>query len=57
MNILPSVQELETDGRTKRWGFVNYSMTEVINFANNEIAILIFRICNTFIIVCLATIK
>ena len=40
MNILPSVQELETDGRIKRWGFVNYSMCEVINFANNEIAIL-----------------
>ena len=40
MNILPSVQELETDGKIKRWGFVNYSMCEVINFANNEIAIL-----------------
>ena len=40
MNILPSVQELETDGRIKRWGFVNYSMSEVVNFTNNEIAIL-----------------
>ena len=40
MNILPSVQELETDGRIKRWGFVNYSMCEVVNFTNNEIAIL-----------------
>ena len=40
MNILPSVQELESGGRIKRWGFVNYSMTEIINFTNNEIAIL-----------------
>ena len=40
MNILPSVQELESDGRTKRWGFINYSMADIISFSNKDIAIL-----------------
>ena len=40
MNILPSVQEIDSEGRIKRWGFVNYSMTEIITFTNDEIAIL-----------------
>ena len=40
MNILPSVQEIDSEGRIKRWGFVNYSMTEIITFTNDEIATL-----------------
>lgn len=41
LNILPQVEELDvTDGRTKRWGFINYSLKEVVNFSAKEIALL-----------------
>jgi len=41
LNILPQVEELDSiDGRTKRWGFVNYSLKEVINFSAEDVALL-----------------
>ncbi|MBQ8636018.1 WYL domain-containing protein [bacterium] len=40
LNIMPSVDEIETNEKIKRWGFINHSLTEVINFSNDEIVIL-----------------
>lgn len=41
LNILPQVEELDSmDGRTKRWGFVNYSLKEIINFSAEDVALL-----------------
>ena len=40
LNILPSVDEIETNEKTKHWGFINHSLTEIIAFSNDEIATL-----------------
>lgn len=40
LNLLPQVGELPTNSRIKRWGFINFSMNELISFSNNEIATL-----------------
>ena len=40
LNLLPLVGELPTDSRVKRWGFINYSMNELVSFSKDEIATL-----------------
>ena len=41
LNIMPQVEELDSaDVRTKRWGFVNYSLREIINFSAEDVALL-----------------
>ena len=40
LNLLPQVGEIPTDSRVKRWGFINYSMNELVSFSNDEIATL-----------------
>lgn len=40
LNLLPQVGEIPTDSRVKRWGFINYSMNELISFSKDEIATL-----------------
>lgn len=40
LNLLPQVEELPSDSRIKRWGFVNYSMNELVSFSKDEIATL-----------------
>ncbi len=37
LNILP-VEEIETLGKEKHWGFINYYMKEIIDFTSDEIA-------------------
>lgn len=36
--IFPSVDEIETDDNQKHWGFVNYSISNLISFTPKEIA-------------------
>ncbi len=38
MNILPNVQEIETTDSRKHWGFVDYSIKELVWFTPEEIA-------------------
>ncbi len=38
LSILPQVDEIETEGRQKRWGFTNYSLNELVSFSNEDIA-------------------
>lgn len=38
--ILPQVDEIETNSRTKRWGFTNYTLNELVNFSSNDVATL-----------------
>lgn len=38
LNILPQIEELETDERCKRWGFRNFSLSELVTFLPDEIA-------------------
>ena len=40
LNLLPQVGEIPTDSRVKRWGFINYSMNELVSFSKDEIATL-----------------
>ena len=36
--IFPSVDEIETDDTQKHWGFINYSISQLISFSPKEIA-------------------
>ena len=36
--IFPSVDEIETDDNQKHWGFINYSISNLISFTPKEIA-------------------
>ncbi len=38
--ILPQVDEIETDERCKRWGFINYTLNELVSFSNKDVAFL-----------------
>ena len=38
LNIMPQVEELETNERCKRWGFRNYSLNSLVAFTPEEIA-------------------
>lgn len=40
LNLLPQVGEIPTDSRVKRWGFINYSMNELVSFSKDEVATL-----------------
>lgn len=40
LNVMPQVEELETDDRCKRWGFRNYSLAQLVSFTPSEIATL-----------------
>lgn len=40
LNLLPQVGEIPTASRVKRWGFINYSMNELVSFSKDEIATL-----------------
>lgn len=40
LNLLPQVGEIPRDSRVKRWGFINYSMNELVSFSKDEIATL-----------------
>lgn len=37
-NIFPQVDEIETDDSQKHWGFINYSISNLISFTPKEIA-------------------
>lgn len=37
-NILPQVDVLNEDEKVKRWGFTNFSMKELVEFTDDEIA-------------------
>lgn len=37
-NVFPQVQEIEVDGNQKHWGFVDYSIKEMVHFTPEEIA-------------------
>jgi len=37
INVFYQVDEIETDGKVKRWGFKNFSMSEVVEFTDKEI--------------------
>lgn len=38
MNIFPQIEEIETQDSQKHWGFVNYSISQLISFDPKEIA-------------------
>ena len=38
LNLLPQVGEIPTDSRVKRWGFINYSISQFITFTPKELA-------------------
>lgn len=40
LDILPQIEEIDTDERCKRWGFTNYSLNELIYFSNEDVAFL-----------------
>lgn len=40
LSILPQVDEIETDGRQKRWGFINFTLNELVTFSHENIAVL-----------------
>ena len=40
LSILPQVDEIETNGRTKHWGFSNFTLSELVSFSPNDLAIL-----------------
>ncbi len=40
LSLLPQVDEIPTESRLKRWGFINYSMNELVSFSKDEIATL-----------------
>ena len=40
IDILPQIDEIETVGKEKHWGFTSGYMNEIINFTPDEIAIL-----------------
>ena len=40
LNAMPQIDELEPDGRCKRWGFINYSLSQLVSFTPSEIATL-----------------
>ena len=37
-NVFPAVQEIETDDNQKHWGFVDYSIKQMVSFTPEEIA-------------------
>ena len=37
-NVFPQVQEIEVDGNQKHWGFVDYSIKEMVRVTPEEIA-------------------
>lgn len=37
LNILPQIEEIETNDNLKHWGFVNFSLSSVISFNSKEI--------------------
>ncbi len=37
-NIFPQIEEIETDDNQKHWGFVNYSISQLVTFEPKEIA-------------------
>lgn len=40
MNILPQVDEIETNNRQKSWGFIDYCINPLVSFTSEEIATL-----------------
>lgn len=40
ISILPQVDVVNIQGKVKRWGFVNYSMKEIVRFTDKEILIM-----------------
>lgn len=38
MNIMPQIEEIETDDTLKHWGFVRYSIAQFISFSPKELA-------------------
>jgi len=40
LNVLPQIEELDSDDRCKRWGFRNYSLPQLVSFTPSEIATL-----------------
>lgn len=38
INIFPQIEEIETNDNQKHWGFVNYSISQLITFNSKEIA-------------------
>ena len=37
LNIFPSIDEIETDDSQKHWGFINYSISQLITFEKDEL--------------------
>lgn len=37
INMFPQIDVINTFGKVKRWGFVNYSMKEIVRFTEREI--------------------
>ena len=37
LNILPQIEEIETNDNLKHWGFVNFSISQIISFSPKEI--------------------
>lgn len=48
LNILPQIDEIYTQGKIKRWGFINYSLAELVSFSSQDISVLekISQNCN-----------
>ena len=42
MNVLPQIGEIQINSKTKKWGFINYSIPYIVNFTNTELMILEF---------------
>lgn len=40
LNVCPNIGELEPSGKTKRWGFINYSLSEIVTFTEREIQLM-----------------
>ncbi len=38
LNIMPQIEEIETDDRCKRWGFRHFSLDEFVSFTPDEVA-------------------
>lgn len=37
ISMFPQVDVINTSGKVKRWGFINYSMKEIVRFSKREI--------------------
>ena len=42
INVLPQIGEIQVNSKTKKWGFINYSIPYIVNFTNTELMILEF---------------